>query len=411
MIIEALKEPLSILVSILSVQGRKIERQIVRTAQALEKNKAYNGFEKALSLTDRIELKSGIFKGDLFAPWNFLALFSLLYIYMALISPIPILNPIHWLISASIFLMAMLALFGSARIAARKIGNRKTREIDYGKTASAMLFAGSAAIILNFLYVGVPALQPAARLYFHNAFYQFFFMVFIIGLALTATKANKQSQLFCLAAYAGTLTFLTGFRTDFIMSIGPVLLTGVYTGVINAKKLAALLVILLPGSMLITMLLLASGDSGSSLNNLITGRAGFTMYTLTSAYENTGLTGIAGGGLLLNSFTQFFSHRIMIGGLAAEYSSLLPRYFTSTFAGPLLIDGGLIEVLVISGIAGGILGALYALRKNPLFTSFYAISMWYTFIWIETGPIQFYFIAMHLLFGAIAYTLLAQESK
>jgi len=411
MIFESLNGLVSLLVDAFSSQGRKIERTIVKASQLLDKSKGYALFERALSLTDRLELKSGIVKGDFFAPWNFIALFSLFYLYMAVISPIPILNPANWAASALIFLASMGVLFSTAKLTARRLKGRQIRRLDYERTASAMLFAGSAGILLNFLYIGVPILQPAIRLYFHNTFYQFFFMVFIIGLALTATKADKPSQLFSLAAYAGLLTFLTGFRTDFLISVGPVLLTGVYTGVINARKFMALLALILPGSMLITLLLLTSGDSGSSLNNLITGRAGFTMYALTSAYENVGLTGTAGGGLILNSFMQFFSHRIMIGGLAAEYSSMLPRYFTSTFAGPLLIDGGILEVLLFSVFVGAILGALYGLRKKPMFAAFYSIAMWYTFIWVETGPIQFYFLAMHLLFGYFACALLTQADK
>ncbi len=411
MILESLKEPVSLLIDAFSSQGRRIERAIVRLSRSLDKSKGYALFERALSFTDRINLKSGIIKGDFFAPWNFIALFSLFYLYMAMISPIPIINPASWAASALIFLTSMGVLFGTAKLTARRLKGRQARSLDYEKAASAMLFAGSAGIILNFLYIGITILQPAIRLYFHNTFYQFFFIVFIIGLALTATKADKPSQLFSLAAYAGALTFLTGFRTDFLISVGPVLLTGVYTGIINARRLIALLALILPGSMLITMLLLASGDSGSSLNNLITGRAGFTMYALTSAYENVGLTGTEGGGLILNSFTQFFSHRIMIGGLAAEYSSMLPRYFTSTFAGPLLIDGGILEVLLFSVLVGGILGALYGLRRHPMFAAFYSIAMWYTFIWVETGPIQFYFLAMHLLFGGLAYVLLTQTDK
>jgi len=402
MIIESLEEPIWLLTVAMSVQGRKIERAIAKAADALEKTRAYAAFESALNKAETIELKSGLMAGDLFAPWRFLALFSLLYLYLALISPIPIINPMSWAVSALIFLGSMALLFGAAKAMAKRAETLTARELDYGKPASAMLFIGSLAVMLNFLYVGMPALEPAARLHFHNTFYQFFFMVFITGLALTATKATKLSRLLTLAAYAGALTFLTSFRTDFLLSVGPVLLAGTYTGVISARKLIALLLMILPASMLITLLLLYSGDSGSTLNNLITGRAGFTMYTLSAAYENTGLWGIANGGLLTNSFTQFFTHRIMIGGFAAEYSSLLPRYFTSTFAGPLLIDGGIIEVILLSLFAGAVLGALYGLRQNKPFAAMYAIAMWYTLIWIETGPIQFYFLAMHIIFGYLA---------
>lgn len=408
MIIEALEEPIWLLTVAMSVQGRKIEKALARAADAAEKTGAYALLETYLNKAETIELKSGLVTGDLFAPWNFLALFSLVYLYLAIISPIPIINPASWAISALIFLGSMALLLGTAKAVAKRYETFTAKEIDYGKPASAMLFIGSIAIILNFLYIGIPALEPAARLHFHNTFYQFFFMVFLGGLALTAVKTTKMSRLFTLAAYAGLLTFLTSFRTDFLLSVGPVLLAGTYTGVLSARKLTALLLMLLPASMLITMLLLYSGDSGSTLNNLVAGRAGFTMYTLTMAYENVGLGGIAHGGLLLNSFTQFFTHRIMIGGFAAEYSSLLPRYFTSTFAGPLLIDGGIIEVAAMAIFAGAVLGALYGLRQNKAFAAMYAIAMWYTLIWIETGPIQFYFLAMHMLFG---YLALRQTSR
>ncbi len=408
MIAESLEEPIWLLTVSMSVQGRKIEKALARAADAVEKTRAYAAFESVLNKAETIELKSGLISGDFFAPWRMLALFSLLYLYLAFVSPIPIINPMSWAVSAIIFLGSMALLFGAAKAMAKRFETLTARELDYGKPASAMLFIGSLAVILNFLYIGIPALEPAARLHFHNTFYQFFFMVFITGLALTATKASKVPRLLMLAAYAGALTFLTSFRTDFLLSVGPVLLAGTYTGVLSARKLAALLLMLFPVSMLITLLLLYSGDSGSTLNNLITGRAGFTMYTLTASYENTGLGGIANGGLLMNSFTQFFTHRIMIGGFAAEYSSLLPRYFTSTFAGPLLIDGGIIEVVLVSLFAGAVLGALYGLRQNKPFAAMYAIAMWYTLIWIETGPIQFYFLAMHIIFG---YLALRQTSR
>jgi Putative O-antigen polymerase len=408
MITKSLEEPIWLLTVAMSEHGRKLEKCLAKAADAAEKTRAYSLLERYLSKAETIELKSGLVTGDFFAPWNFLALFSLLYLFMALVSPIPILDPRTWAISAFIFLGSMALLFGTAKTVAKRFEALTSREIDYGKPASAMLFIGSLAIVLNFLYIGIPALEPAARLHFHNTFYQFFFMVFLTGLALTATKTAKLSRLLMLAAYAGALTFLTSFRTDFLLSVGPVLLAGTYTGVLSARKLGALLLMLLPVSMLITLLLLFSGDSGSTLNNLVAGRAGFTMYTMAAAYENIGLGGIAHGGLLLNSFTQFFTHRIMIGGFAAEYSSLLPRYFTSTFAGPLLIDGGIIEVAAMALFAGAVLGALYGLRQNKAFAAMYSIAMWYTFIWIETGPIQFYFLAMHMLFG---YLALRQTSR
>jgi len=408
MIIEALEEPLWLLTVAMSVQGRKIEKALEKAADAAEKTKAYALLESYLNKAETIELKSGLVAGDFFAPWNFLSLFALLYLLMAFVSPIPIIDPAAWATSSLIFLGSMALLFGTAKKVARRFETLTSKEMDYGKPASAMLFIGSLAIVLNFLYIGIPALEPAARLHFHNTFYQFFFMVFLAGLALTATKTTKLSRLFTLAAYAGALTFLTSFRTDFLLSVGPVLLAGTYTGVLSARKLGAILLMLLPASMLITILLLFSGDSGSTLDNLITGRAGFTMYTLTAAYQDAGIWGIAHGGLLLNSFTQFFTHRIMIGGFAAEYSSLLPRYFTSTFAGPLLIDGGILEVAAMALFAGAVLGALYGLRQNKAFAALYSIAMWYTFIWIETGPIQFYFLAMHLLFG---YLALRQTSR
>lgn len=376
--------------------GLRIERSIKRSARILERSFPYRSFVGVLSLADSFSWSSSLFRGDFFSPWNFLAAYSFLYLLLAYTSFIPVLSYSTWAVSAALFLLGVSLTVLSAGVFAGL--GLKWRRFDFAREGRGLLAVGTLAVLLNYLVVGVPILSASLRTAFHNAFYQLFFIAFVLGLALTAARLRRMSEVFALAAFGGALSFLSGFRTDFIMSVAPVLLTAVYTGVLNVRRLFFLLALLFSSALLLKVILLFSGGSGAGVDALVGGRAGFTFYVLGSVYEACGFSGCGNGVLFLNSFLQFFAHRIVIGGFGAEFSSWLPRFFTSSFVGPLLLDGGVVGIVIGSFFVGSVLGALYSLKKSGFFAALYSVAIWYSFIWIETGPIQPYFLALHLLF-------------
>lgn len=382
--------------------GLGIVAAIRRAAALLERTSPYRFFLRAISLADGLSWRSSFFRGDFFAPWNFLLAYSLLYLLLAYSSFIPIISYPLWLASAALFLLGISIVVSSAWLVSRaRLG---VRDVDFGRAGSGLLAIGTGAVLVNYLLVGLPLADPSLRTAFHNGPYQAFFAVFVLGLALTAAGLRRLSEVFVLAAFGGALSFFSGFRTDFILSVAPVLLTAVYTGVLGVRRLFLLLSAVFSAALLLKVLLLLSGG-GAGLLNLVGGRAGFTFYVLGAIYDACGLSGCGNGVLILNSLLQFFAHRIMVGGFGAEFSSWLPRFFTSSFVGPLLLDAGILGIIVGSVFVGSVLGALYSLRRSGLFAALYSVAVWYSFIWVETGPIQAYFIVLHLLFAVLVLRL------
>lgn len=383
--------------------GFGLEAGLKKAAGVLERTSAYRFLLWAISLADGLGWKRSVFRGDFFAPWNLLSAYSLLYLLLAYSSFIPILSYSTWFVSAALFLFGISLVVSSAWLVSRlRLG---CDAFDFKAVGSGLLAIGTGAVLANYLLVGLPLLDPSMRTAFHNGPYQAFFVFFVLGLALTAAGLRKVSEVFVLAAFGGALSFFSGFRTDFILAVAPVLLTAVYTGVLGVRRLFMLLFALFSSALVLKVVLLLSGGGGAGLFNLVSGRAGFTFYVLGSVYEVCGLSGCGGGVLILNSFLQFFAHRVLVGGFGAEFSSWLPRFFTSGFVGPLLLDAGIFGIVVGSVFVGAVLGALYSLRKNVFFAALYSVSLWYSFIWVETGPIQAYFLALHLLFVLLVLRL------
>lgn len=383
--------------------GLWMEGVVRRSAKILERKRAYRLFLKLISSADGIGWKSSFLKGDFFSPWNFLAAYSFLYLLLAYASFIPVLSYSAWAVSAALFLVGVSLVVLSAGFFSR--AGLRPKKLDFTRSGRGLLAIGVFAVFLNYVLVGIPIFNSSLRTAFHNTFYQFFSIAFMLGLALTAAGMRRLPEVFALAAFGGVISFFSGFRTDFIMAVAPVLLTAWYTGVLKVQRLFLLLLLVFPAALLLKVALLLFGGSGAGAFNLVSGRAGFTFYVLSSVYENCGFFGCGHGVLLLNSFLQFFAHRIVIGGFGAEFASWLPRYFTSSFVGPLLLDGGVVAVVLGSVAVGAVLGALYSLRKSGFFAALYSVALWYSFIWVETGPIQPYFLLIHFAFAFLILTL------
>lgn len=369
-----------------------VEPAVERVSAAIEKSFLFRVLSGFLDWVDGIGLKS-YFLGNFLAPWKLVMLYFFFYTLLALVSQVPTFSFGGWAGGIALFGASSALIAGSAYyFAGRK---REDRASSNGSLGYGLLLIGVLGLLVNYSWVGFPILNSGMRAFYHNVGWMMFFNCFVIGVALLAGKADKLGRVFALLGLAVLINFPSGFRTDLIVALAAVLVPAWRSGVLSTKKLAGLGVVLFPIVFLVKALLIGSGD----VSYIVSARAGFTYYTLENVLLKTGVWGEPR--LALNLFLQLLGVKVIqIGAVAGEATVNLPRFYTSTFAGPLWIGFGLLGVVVGSLLFGYLLGRTYA-SKTAWGKAFYGLLVGIGLIWMETGPLQIYFLGTCLLLGLL----------
>lgn len=358
-----------------------LEPALERASKAVEGSLVFQGLKRFLEWVDGLKARS-FFLGNFLAPWKIIMLYFFFYTLLALISQVPTLNFGSWVWGIALFGLSSLLIAGSAYW----FGKKKYKANSNGSLGYGLLMIGIVGLLINYSWIGFPILKEGARLYYHNINWMIFFNCFVIGIALLAAKSKSLGMVFTLLGLGILLNFPSGFRTDLIVAIAAVILPAWRTGVLSTKKVAGLGILLVPIVFLVKAVLIGSGD----VSYIVSARAGFTYYTLENVLAETGIWGEPR--LALNLFLQLLGVKVIqIGAVAGEATVNLPRFYTSTFAGPLWIGFGWLGVVVGSLIFGFLLGRTYA-SESPWGNAFYALLVGIALIWMETGPLQLYFL-------------------
>jgi len=352
-----------------------------------------------LGLFNRLKVGSFLFRGFL-NPWKLLVFYALVYLCMAFVSPVPVLRSSFWLRGILVFVFGVGLIGLSAYFFSRK-------ELKLGPGGGygyGFLLLGALGLMVNYTWIGLPILSDSLRPYYHNAFWMVAFNLFFVGLALLSTKLKKLEQVIALLMVAFVFTFPSGFRTDLIVAMGSVLVGAWSAGVMDQKKIFGLALLVVPLTVVLKSILIGSLDVGY----IMTSRAGFSFYTLGNIMENVGVWGIGHGKYYFNLVSQLGGASVVqLGSFAGEFTVNMPRFYTSTFVGPLWVDSGIIGVVLGCVLFGYLLGRAVS-AKCPLGMSLYAILLSVAFIWMETGPVQIYFIGMCVL---VALVMFGKEVK
>lgn len=341
---------------------------------------------------------AGFFNPSGFNIAKLLSLIFPLYVLGAVSSFVPILYPQYWLFGIGLIFLGVLSIWAGASL---PIFGAKKQKISYNFLAGVFVL-GLIGLLANFLSTGVPLFSPQQRLGYHNLMWSLSMGLYVIGMTMTFLKhMNKQSFL-VFGAISLVLSILSGFRTDLILFISPLLFFAYLKKSVARTDFFVLLFIFLILFVGIKYALLASGGGSGAGEYELISRPGFTLYVLSVLTKNVGPFGLTHGRLFLgNQVLQLFNIPVQFfGSVVAEMVINMPRSHASMLVGPLYLEFGLPGVIVgcfIIGFFCELPHKMYKLTKHIPFLALYTINLSILLVWIETGPVQYYLV--FLFFG------------
>jgi oligosaccharide repeat unit polymerase len=216
---------------------------------------------------------------------------------------------------------------------------------------------------------------------YHNKWY---YLLFVIGLALFAA---------------------TGYRTTTMAILISVFITIYYTRGLQFKHFLIFAVIAAVIGIAVGYIAVMSIEWQQwTLNpiQLVFYRAGFTLSVFDRIVDMAGATH---GAMFYNTFTPGHP-RYIVGDVVLGYHKMI----TPTIFGPAMLDFGYIALAIQMFIIGLFLRLLHSAHKlaDGVFTAIYAVILAHTLIWIETGPTDF-IVWLFYAFAVVALVVFARS--
>ena len=216
---------------------------------------------------------------------------------------------------------------------------------------------------------------------YHNKWY---YLLFVIGLALFAA---------------------TGYRTTTMAILISVFITIYYTRGLQFKHFLIFAVIAAVIGIAVGYIAVMSIEWQQwTLNpiQLVFYRAGFTLSVFDRIVDMAGATH---GAMFYNTFTPGHP-RYIVGDVVLGYHKMI----TPTIFGPAMLDFGYIALAIQMFMIGLFLRLLHSAHKlaDGVFTAIYAVILAHTLIWIETGPTDF-IVWLFYAFAVVALVVFARS--
>lgn len=270
----------------------------------------------------------------------------------------------------------------------------KKRKVDIGQFFSTIILVlGAIGIISSYLVIGSPTIWVRER----NPVWTLSYILFSVGVV----SLSKDFRKFIILSVLTMMVCLpSGYRIDFLFPI-----LGSYFRLHFSEREESFwpsffLILVLVTSL--TYKVLSSYISEGCLyplGYLVTGRAGFTLYSLqriieVEINEKKLAFGMYHGKLFLNSYflDLVIGERELIGPSIGEVTLGWPKSYTSTMIGPILLDLGIVGLVSFSFIMGFL--SFVFLRWCPTCYSMYLASL---VLWVESGPAHVYLVGSLVL--------------
>ena len=244
--------------------------------------------------------------------------------------------------------------------------------------------------LINLYFLGgIPLFSGYLKAVAYNNITVVAYCIFLI--AITSLMAKFYDKKYFLLVFIGLILFAaTGYRATLVGIILSVLITVFYVTGNNFKYLYILVPVIIVSGLIVGYVAAISiqWQHWSNVNplSLVFIRAGYTLTILDKivAVQNSS------HGLLtysvLTGFTNSVDPRLVLGQFLLKYHTSI----TSTIFGPAILDAGYLGLAVQMFFLGLVLELLHYLQtvKKGLYTSFYAIGLASTIVWVETGPMD-----------------------
>ncbi|MHC1604650.1 MAG: hypothetical protein ACXQTP_01580 [Candidatus Methanofastidiosia archaeon] len=242
---------------------------------------------------------------------------------------------------------------------------------------------GLIILLLNLFYVGfIPLFSPELRYTAQNIYFVFGYSLVFIGVNFLFLE--KKSVLLLCTILSFCMLLFYGYRTYLIILVLSMAINAAFREKLKLKTALAfggfVLLVVLALGYFTTMRL--SQEWHLSILSLPFYRIGFTVHMLDEACRAAGMWGLFHGRIWL-----FPATAEMVGAVVAGSGNI-----TTTLLGPLILDGGLIE-LPLMIFAGASMNTLYRQATElDYFVPYYSIAMAILLVSIEISPIPLIFL-------------------
>lgn len=347
-----------------------------------------------------------------FSTFRLYVILGMLFPLGAFLSFIPVLYPKYIVLAFLLFFTGILMVGVGGRLAKRmKVSLRSYKP--NSKLWTGFFVLGLVGLLINFLSVGIPLFNSYLRPAFHNQLWSVSYIFYTIGMMVVYVKNQDPLTFSLLFALSLVISVLSGFRTDFLILLGPLLIYKYLKGEVSKGKVFYLVVFFLVFIIGIRYMLLAFSSIQPSVTEILSGdiffaKIGLDFYVLSIFIRELGFFG-AGGGMI--SLGKFFLQQLHIpslefGAVGSDIVINTVRRFESSLVGPTFLDMGVPGVLVVSAILGffaELPKRVYDLLFSDFFLALYSINVSIMIVWLQTGLVQYYLFFM--FFGIGLYCL------
>lgn len=333
---------------------------------------------------------------------------SFLFLLGALVSFIPILYPTFHLLALLLFFVGIFLVGLGEKLGGKVRTSLENFEPNFD-LLSGFFVMGLTGIIINFIRIGIPLFNSSLRVSLHNQLWSISYLLYIVGMISVYVKNRDRQTFSLLFVISFFIALFSGFRTDFLILLGPLLIFRYLDGDFRKEKAFYLVFFILAFIIGIRYALLTFSSIQPSLKEVLLsdiffGKVGLDFYALSIFLKEGGLFGIGGGMISLGKFflQQFSIPSLSFGAVGSDLVINLIRRFESSLVGPIYLDLGIPGVLIVSALMGFIAELprrIYKLTSSDFFLGLYAINVSIMLVWLQTGIVQYYLLYMFLGIG------------
>jgi oligosaccharide repeat unit polymerase len=267
-----------------------------------------------------------------------------------------------------------------------KLKNSKFNAILNEKIILAVVLVALFLELLNtYLLGGIPLLSGYLKAKATNDLWRISYILFLPAINILIAKYHNRWY-YLLFVIGLALFAATGYRTTTMAILISVFITIYYTRGLQFKHFLIFAVIAAVIGIAVGYIAVMSIEWQQwTLNpiQLVFYRAGFTLSVFDRIVHMAGATH---GAMFYNTFTPGHP-RYIVGDVVLGYHKMI----TPTIFGPAMLDFGYIALAIQMFMIGLFLRLLHSAHKlaDGAFTAIYAVILAHTLIWIETGPTDF----------------------